>query len=146
MNSTKITFRMKASDLPLASLASSEVRRLRTVRVELEQRRTEIDRELKAVDTLIATYVSYQPELDDGASLRHGRARNLGATLAKILTERSDEWLALNDLAASAGRLLPGIDMTDTRLRNALYHLVKTGRIESTQTDSGIQYRCFKQD
>ena len=140
MLSSRSAIRVNRSDLPLAAVASFEVRSLRTFREELLRRRSEIDRELKTVDGLIATYVAYQPSLA-GPSDRKGRALNLGATLSKILGASPGRWFGLAELSAEAAHLLPGIELTETRLRNALYHLVKTLRVESSVTDRGIQYR-----
>ena len=142
MLTTSAPIKTLHSDLPLAALAATEVRRLRSVRAELLHRRAEIDREMKAVDSLIATYVAYKPGLADGDP-RKGRALNLGLTLTQVLAEQPDKWLGISDLGATVGRILPGIEPTDTRLRNALYHLVKTQRVTSRQTDSGIQYHII---
>jgi hypothetical protein len=142
MLTTSTSIKSVSSELPLAAVAATEVRRLRSVRAELVHRRAEIDRELKAVDGLIATYVAYKPGLADG-DRNKGRARNLGLTLTRILAERPAQWLGIPDLRAAVRDSLPGIEPTDTSLRNALYHLVRTERIESRQTDSGIQYRLI---
>lgn len=114
--------------------------RLRAVRLELQQRRAEIDRELRAVENLIATYVSYQPALAVSGDIKPGRARNLGSTLLAALAEQPGTWLGLADLASAASARLPGIQLTEPRLRNALYHLVKTEQAQSRHTDAGIQY------
>ena len=142
MLSSQSAIRVDRSDLPLAAVASAEVRSLRSVRDELLRRRSEIDRELKTVDGLIATYVAYRPALA-GPSDRKGRSVNLGATLSKILATHPGRWFGLIELSAEAVHLLPGTELTETRLRNALYHLVKTQRVESKQADSGIQYRLI---
>ena len=142
MLSGRSAIRVDRSDLPLAAAASGEVRNLRSVRDELLRRRSEIDRELKTVDGLIATYIAYRPALA-GPSDRKGRAMNLGAKLSKILAAHPGRWVGLAELSAEASHLLPGIELTENRLRNALYHLVKTQRVESKQADSGIQYRLL---
>ena len=142
MSLSTTTVQGRRSDLPLAAVASTEVARLRAVRDDLMHRRAAVDRELKTVNDLIATYVSFQPALGLGGA-QHGRARRLGATLAEVLAGHPDEWLDLETLRREALLRLPGIELNTVRLRNALYHLVKTDRAGSHQTDNGIQYACL---
>ena len=137
---TEARARPSTSELPLRSVAAGEVKRLRAMRSQLRGQRDAIDRELSAIDDLLKTLVSYDPSLRSVDDIRRPRARRLGVTLAEILTDHPNQWFTMADLAGLVAEQMP-VTVSETSLRNALYHLVKTrDKIVSRDGDQGIQY------
>jgi hypothetical protein len=124
----------------LRSVAAEEVARLRAMRSDLQAQRNTIDHELGTIEQLLKTLVSFDPSLRSPEDIHRPRARRLGLTLQQILEAKPNEWFSINDLEQLLAERLP-VQVNETSLRNALYHLVKTrDQIESRETDQGIQY------